>query len=409
MTARNKHAVVAPVVVMTLAVAMIAGVSWGAAPDSSGGQQPRKKPKVTTTVTTTVTATAWATAWATATATVPGPTSTVSVPGPTKTVTATATIPGPTSTVTVPGPTTTVTAPGPASTVTATTPGAPTSTAPTATTTPTTTPSTTPTTSQTPTNPGSVCTPANAWNNGTETYNWTNNGSGAMGEYYVSADRWNDIDLTQQSVFCSRTPDGNSPYFFAQASTAADADGSVKSFPNAHVDFHHWGDNTEPSIDDVDRNPATPNVLTTTFAHQGPSTCTGCSYDWAQEMWLNDYAVEVMIWTDYKTQHPGFVSDYVETVNVDGRSWDVYRAVWGGTGTSRDGYIVFLPANGQSITSGTFNNIAFLTYLKGKGWLGTAPTLSAVGYGVEICQTGGQSKRFDVTNFSVSPLPHLVY
>ena len=28
---------------------------------------------------------------------------------------------------------------------------------------------------------------------------------------------------------------------------------------------------------------------------------------------------------------------------------------------------------------------------------------------VEICQTGGQSKRFDVTNFAVSPLPHLVY
>ena len=313
------------------------------------------------------------------------------------------TVPGPTTTVTAAGPTSTVAVTGaPTSTATAT--SAPTSTAPTVT--------TTPTASQPPTIPGSACTAANAWKNGTETYDWPNNNSGSMGEYDVSADMWGagGTGLEQHSVFCSRTPDGNSPYFYAEASTPAGASGSVKSYPNAHMDFHHWGNNTEPSINDVDRNPATPNVLTTTFAHQGPGTCTGCSYDWAHELWLNDYAVEVMVWTDWKVQHPSFAdATKVETVTVDGRSWEVWRAVWGGTGNSRDGYIVFLPANGQPITSGTFNDIAFLNYLKGKGWIGTAPTLSAVTYGVEICQTGGQSKRFDVTNFSVSPLPHLVY
>jgi hypothetical protein len=97
----------------------------------------------------------------------------------------------------------------------------------------------------------------------------------------------------------------------------------------------------------------------------------------------------------------------------------VWRAVWGGTGTSRDGYIVFMPTAGP-ITSANLNLTAFLAYMEGKTgptatpgvtgpWLGANPTLSSVTYGVEVCQTGGATKAFDVTDFSVSPLPHLVY
>jgi hypothetical protein len=415
---RHKHGIVAPVAVMAVALTLVAGVSWGAPPQDSTLSGSRTKPTATATVTKTVTATATVTMagptmWTTATATVPGPTTTVTAPGPTKTVTAA----GPTSTVTVPGPTTTVTVPGATSsappTTSAPTSAPPTTGAPTSTATAT----TTATASQTPTNPppaGDVCTSANAWTDSwtKETYDWVGENSGSMGEYYVSSDMWgagDGSDMYQHSTFCSRTSDGNSPYWAIQARTLANADGSVKSYPNAHMDYHHWGTDAEPSVYDVDGNPATPNTLTSTFAHQGPGSCPGCSYDWAQELWLNQYAVEVMIWTDWKTQDPGWVSDYVETVTVDGRSWKVYHAVWGGTGTSRDGYIVFLPANGQPITSGTFNDMAFIKYLDGKGWIGPAPTLSQVTYGVEICTTAGATMPFTVSNFSVTPLPHLVY
>jgi hypothetical protein len=231
-----------------------------------------------------------------------------------------------------------------------------------------------------------------------------------MGEYYAAEDEWGagGTGLAQHTVFCSHTADGNSPYWYAEATTPAGADGSVKSYPNAHLDYHNWANGSEPSVFDVDRDPTTANVLRSSFTHTGPGTCAGCSYDWAQEIWLNGYAVEVMIWTQYQTQHPSFAdATKVDTVTIQGHTFEVWRAVWGGTGTSRDGYIVFLPAT--QFSSENWDLMPFVTYMNGKGWLGSAPTLSSVTYGVEICQTGGATKRFDVTDFSVTPLPHIAY
>lgn len=223
-----------------------------------------------------------------------------------------------------------------------------------------------------------------------------------MGDYYATSDMWgaSGTGMRQHTVFCKPENAGGVGSWFADAMIPADSGGSVKSYPNEHADYMWLGgrNNVEPPVSDYP-------TLTATWHHNSPDTCAGCSYDWSHEMWLNHYAVEVMIWTDYKVQTPAFADATLQdTVTIDGRSWEVWRAVWGGTGTSRDGYIVFLPADHQPVTGGTMDLRAFLGYMQPRGWLGAAPTISAITYGVELCNTGGVSKRFDVLDYKITPL-----
>ena len=367
-TYTRKHAVVAPVVVMTLAVAMVAGVSWGASPNDSGTKGSRPRPTATVTVTKTVTATAWVT----------GPTSTVTVPGPTTTVTAA----GPTKTVTVTStPSSTATATGTATaTATATGTATPTSTPPAGT---------------------NVCTDQNAyvswngeeyvWIGDSGSTGWTNEwGNGPMDPYYADAGMWNanGYPVYQKTVFC----DHDSWYADIKMNNNS-GDGAVKTYPNTHVDFHNWGTGIEPALSSIPS-------LSSTFAHKSP-TGTGLSYNWAFDLWLNQYDTEVMIWTDYANRGP-WENKVASNVTIDGRQWDLWKAACCDA-------MAFMAAgqtsNNASFSGGTVNLKAFLNYLQNRGLVSQQATLTAVDYGVEAVSTGNVVKRFDVTDFSVTPLP----
>ncbi len=269
--------------------------------------------------------------------------------------------------------------------------------------TPPTTPPTTPTTTATPTSTpppaGNVCTADRAYvNQAGERYDWTDWSAGSIsGEpgspiaYYADAGLWNSgppYNVSQHTVFCD-----HDSWYATVTNNDAQGDGAVKNYPNTHLDYHNWADGTEPSLTDY---PA----LHSRFAHQ--TEATAGSYNWSYDIWLNGVgwdgrSTEVMIWTDYKNRVPWPIS-VVKGITIDGRQWNLWRE------DTAHGF-QFVPADGQPITSGTFDLRAFFDALIVRGFIKSTDTLGQVGYGVETVSTNNVPKRFDVTDFSVWPLP----
>jgi hypothetical protein len=269
---------------------------------------------------------------------------------------------------------------------------------------PTVTASQTPTSTATPTassspTVGNVCTADQAFVNYTgERYDWTDWSAGSISgeggspiDYYADAGLWNSgspYNVTQHSVFC----DHDSWYAIVNDNDAQH-DGAVKNYPNTHLDYHSWANGTEPSL-------TTYPDLHSRFAHQ--TEANAGSYNWSYDIWLNGVgwdgsSTEVMIWTDYKNRVP-WPTSVVKNLTVDGRQWNLWRE------DTAHGF-QFLPADGQPIRSGTFDLRAFFDVLIARGFIRSTATLGQVDYGVETVSTNSVPKRFDVTDFSVWPLP----
>jgi hypothetical protein len=59
--------------------------------------------------------------------------------------------------------------------------------------------------------------------------------------------------------------------------------------------------------------------------------------------------------------------------------------------------------NKTSERSGSVDILSMLTWLVDHGYLHTATGLWSIGYGWEICSTGGADERFVVKDFSITP------
>jgi len=266
------------------------------------------------------------------------------------------------------------------------------------------TPSPTPTATATATTSpppagGGLCTAANAFvNHAGERYDWTDWSQGSISgetgspiDYYADAGLWNSgppYNVTQHSVFCD-----HDSWYAIVTDNDAQRDGAVKNYPNTHLDYHSWADGTEPSLTSYPE-------LHSRFAHQ--TEANAGSYNWSYDIWLNGIgwngtSTEVMIWTDYNNRVPWPIS-VAKNITVDGRQWNLWRE------DTAHGF-QFLPADGQPITSATLDLRAFFQALIGRGFIKSTATLGQVDYGVETVSTNSVPKRFDVTDFSVWPLP----
>jgi hypothetical protein len=129
--------------------------------------------------------------------------------------------------------------------------------------------------------------------------------------------------------------------------------------------------------------------LTSTFTESMNATA-GTHAEAAYDIWLNDWADEVMVWTDNAGQ--GFGADTVAGHPViAGQSFTVYRN--GGE------IIVSLDASEQS---GTADILATLQWLQGQGLLAASSTLTAIDFGFEISSTGGQPETFTVSQLAMT-------
>ena len=208
--------------------------------------------------------------------------------------------------------------------------------------------------------------------------------SDGVEDYYVHNNLWNAANYpgTQGTTeICNY----NSWNHIAVANNN-NGDGAVKTYPNVHRDYF-----SHPLISSFP-------VLTSTFA--GTAWGSGI-YDVAYDIWLNNYAIEIMIWTENHYQRPGG-NIVVSGLSISGYTWDLWQ--------SGSGYLAFaapldpptgLP-NNRVIASGNFDIKAFINYLVSTGRVPSNATMTQLDWGVEVVSTDGVQKVFNCTDFSIT-------
>jgi hypothetical protein len=191
--------------------------------------------------------------------------------------------------------------------------------------------------------------------------------------YLLAMDMWNGTysPITQTMEVC------NHASWYVDDTVTSATNTAVLVYPNVQ-------ENYSSPISDY-------GSITSAFAS---SSSSPGDYEFTYDIWLNSYANEVMIWTDNHGQTPGgtlLASD----VTISGLPWDIYA-------TTGNGYIAFVPSDGASYSSGTFDLLAFFNHLMGTGQIATTSTLTQIDYGVEVCNTGGAEGQFNFTNFSIN-------
>jgi hypothetical protein len=150
-----------------------------------------------------------------------------------------------------------------------------------------------------------------------------------------------------------------------------------------------------------------PNKLTdftaiySSFSEKMPAT-SGTRAEAAFDIWLNNWADEVMIQHDM-VNRGGPCSPVVKTVMFGGKggvpvqSWNLCKynseIIWQVAGTG----------GVYGFHSGSVDILAMLNWLVDNGHLPQGSALdNGLGYGFEICSTGGVDEDFEVTSFSIT-------
>jgi hypothetical protein len=193
--------------------------------------------------------------------------------------------------------------------------------------------------------------PFGAWNNGGFIVN-NNEWNGSAGPQTIWADSYRHwgVQSTQQA--------GNT---------------AVETYPCVQMNY----DNLPVSSFRLIRNG---------FTESMPAGAAGLDAEAADDVWLNDYATEVMIWVDNHGQRPAG--------NVIGHAtlFGQHFAVWHG-GTD---YTFALDRNE---TAGMTHILAAIRWLIGHGDVQASATLTQVNFGWEVASTGGKPEDFTVTNY----------
>ena len=192
--------------------------------------------------------------------------------------------------------------------------------------------------------------------------------------YYVDTDTWNfgPYPGSQQTMYVC---DYNNWYAMVNVNDN-NGDGAVKTYPDVHLDYN------SPKV-------STFNSITSTFAHTAPATG---DWDYAYDVWLNNYGVELMVWTQSngKQAHvPGIAT--VATTTLSGITYNIHKS-----GT----YIAYdMPT---TMTSGNINILEIIKDMQSRGYISSTATLTAIDYGVEVCNTNSVNTKFEVNNFGIA-------
>jgi hypothetical protein len=213
----------------------------------------------------------------------------------------------------------------------------------------------------------------------------------------------NATDLVTQNDF-SAIPQTlsaqDSTSWTVAASTAGQQDQtSVKSYPATQVTYTTTAGKPEPVS-------TFGSTLTSTYTNLEPSG-TGQDYEYAVDDWLadptknswtNDF--EMMVWTDTHGQRPAGNDTGNVYTDAAGTQWEVWTNP-GSTTVSNNVDIVSFVRKTNSV-SGSLERIGFYNYLVSHGYLNTANFgIDQTNYGLEICSTGGATRTYGVSNYSL--------
>jgi hypothetical protein len=122
------------------------------------------------------------------------------------------------------------------------------------------------------------------------------------------------------------------------------------------------------------------------FTEAMPADATGLDAEAADDVWLNNYGIEVMIWVDNHGQTPA--GNVIGHATIFGQRF----AVWHG-GTD------YTFALNRNETTGMTHILASLHWLVVNRYIPASATLTQVDFGWEIASTDGTPRDFAVTSY----------
>jgi hypothetical protein len=178
-------------------------------------------------------------------------------------------------------------------------------------------------------------------------------GSWNNGGYIVYNNEWNG-DHGPQTIWA------NSYKYWGAVSTQKAGNTAVETYPCVQKNY------SNVPVKSL-------KLLRTGFTEYMPSNKSGLDAEAANDIWLNNYNIEVMIWVDNHGQRPA--GNVVNHVTIYGQHFTVWRS-------GSDYYI-----------------LASLNWLINHHLLASNVTLTQVNFGWEIASTGGQARSFTMKNF----------
>jgi hypothetical protein len=205
---------------------------------------------------------------------------------------------------------------------------------------------------------------------------------------YVGPDVWNPVPDWQGKLYAIDPGDWHATFNIPTANT------SVVAYPSTGQGAS--GDGRSQAITRYTR-------ITSTFAenmNSNPKTDAEAAYD----IWTST-GNETMIQFDFSPLRRGCSADtrdpviatvpFTEPGSSTVQQWDFCEygkeRIW--------------QLHGANEQSGSLNILDMLMWEVNHGYLPSTDTLSLVGFGIEICSTGGVSEDFQVSRFSLTELP----
>lgn len=122
------------------------------------------------------------------------------------------------------------------------------------------------------------------------------------------------------------------------------------------------------------------------FTESMPVGALGLDAEAADDVWLNNHNIEVMIWVDNHGQTPG--GNVVGHVTIFGQRFTLWR----------QGTTFTFALNGNE-TSGVTHILAAIQWLIGHRYVPASATLAQANFGWEIASTGGKPTDFMITKY----------
>jgi hypothetical protein len=198
---------------------------------------------------------------------------------------------------------------------------------------------------------------------------------------YVGQDVWNPIPGWHQTLTAINPGSWHVTANMPAGNTA------VVSYPSSSQASS--GDGTTSTVSSY-------TTLSSSFAEDMHATA-GTDAEAAYDIWLNNWADEVMIQHDFSPLRPRCGTTLATVAFAEP-----------GTGTRQNwnycqyGSERIWQLAGGSEQSGSVNILAMLSWLMAMGRLPQNSTLTSIGYGFEICSTGSRQEMFTISRYSIS-------
>lgn len=229
-------------------------------------------------------------------------------------------------------------------------------------------------------NAATTCPPASAaWTSTDPHAQWGNAVNGSNGQYNINNNEWSN-DHGPQTIWA------NNFHSWGVCSTQGPTT-DVKVYPNVETPFYNLSSPVPYSG---------VTSMVSTFNQTMPPTSDNYIGESAYDLWLNDWATEVMVWVDNHNQVPA--GHVVATLNSYGRTYKLWA-----TGTGVHQTYSFADTGNRS--SGTVHIQALIRYLVNHNYIPNTSTYTSDQFGWEICSTNNVTLPFTVNNYSLKTTP----